>query len=258
MNIGERDELIFKIFMTQKRDWRETLFGETVKSIGFDGIEYGSLPNSIDMNVVLGMNDIDLNRLAASMGILKAPTGAKADVYINGAGFSLKSMAAAPAALVNHTARPGFEFACLNANASIYILDNIIDDYWEKRMEGIITEDTRISDVNCPFSGYKEYMRPILEYFLFEGTGGKLSVFPADYIIEFGNPIDEYTYRLLTKEDAVNDVWPKLIFSLRAKKGMPSNYNPNTFCGKNAESIARWVRYHSGDYRGALHIRASR
>jgi len=258
MNIGERDELIFKIYMTQKRDWGESLLGETVKSVSFAGTEYGSLPNGIDMNSVLGMNDFELNRLASSMGILKAPTGAKADVYIDGAGFSLKSMAAAPAALVNHTARPGFEFACLNANTSIDILDDIVDDYWEKRMEGIITEDTRISDINCPFKGYKEYMRPILEYFLFEGTGGKRSAFPADYIIEFSNPINESTYRLLTKEDAVNDVWPKLIFSLRAKKGMPSNYNPNTFCGKNAESIARWVRYHSGDYRGALHIRASR
>lgn len=258
MNVGERDELIFKIYMTQIRDREESLLGEALKSVGFDRIEYGSLPNGIDMNAVLGMNAFELNRLAASMGILKAPTGAKADVYIDGAGYSLKSMAAAPAALVNHTARPGFEFACLNANTSIDTLDNIVDDYWNKRMDGIITEDTRISDFNCPFKGYKEYMRPILEYFLFEGTGGKRSAFPADYIIEFGNPVDESTYRLLTREDAVNDVWPKLIFSLRAKKGMPKNYNPNTFFGKNAESIARWVKYHSGDYRGALHIRASK
>ena len=258
MNVGERDELIFKIYMTQKRDQCEELLGELVESVSVDGIEFYSLPDSIDMRTVLRMDDFELNRLAASMRILKAPTGAKADVYINGIGISLKSMAAAPAALVNHTARPGFEFACLNANSSIDILDNIIDDYWDKRMNGIITEDTRISDINCPFNGYKEYMRPILEYFLFEGTGSKISAFPADYIIEFSDPVNEATYGLLTKEDVVNDVWPKLIFSLRAKKGMPSNYNPNIFCGKNAESIARWVKYHSGDYRGALHIRASR
>lgn len=258
MNVGERDELIFKIYMTQRRDCGENLFGEPIESVSFDGVEYYSLPDTIDMNTVLNMSDLELNRLAASMGILKAPTGAKADVYINGMGISLKSMAAAPAALVNHTARPGFEFACLNANTSINILDDIVDDYWNKRMNGIITEDTRISDINCPFNGYREYMRPILEYFLFEGTGSKISAFPADYIVEFDSPVNECTYRLLTKEDAVNDVWPKLIFSLRAKKGMPSNYNPNTFCGKNAESIARWVKYHSGDYRGALHIRASR
>ena len=99
MNVGERDELIFKIYMTQKRDWGESLLGETVKSVGFDRIEYGSLPNGIDMNAVLVMNDFELNRLAASMGILKAPTGAKADVYIDGAGYSLKSSAAGAAAI---------------------------------------------------------------------------------------------------------------------------------------------------------------
>ncbi len=258
MNVGERDELIFKIYMTHKRDLREELFGEIVESVSFNDVEFDSLSVGFDVCSMLRMDDFELNSLAASMGILKAPTGAKADVYINGAGISLKSMAAAPAALVNHTARPGFEFACLNANASIDILDGIIDDYWNKRMEGIITEDTRISDVNCPFKGHKEYMRPILEYFLFEGTGSKVSSFPADYIIEFNNPLDESTYRRLTKKDAVNDVWPKLIFSLRSKKGMPKDYNLNTYRGKNAASIARWVRYHSGDYRGALHIRATK
>lgn len=258
MNVGERDELIFKIYMTYKRDYGEALFGEIIDSVSFDGEEFGSLPEGFDLRSMLRMDDFALDRLASSLGINKAPTGAKADVYINGEGVSLKSLAAAPAALVNHTARPGFEFACANANTSIDLLDDIVEDYWDKRMQGIITEDTRISDINCPFRNYKEYLRPILEYFLFEGTGSKLSDFPADYIIEFNNPLNESTYRLLTKEDAVNDVWPKLIFSLRSKKGMPRDYNLNTYRGKNAASIARWVRYHSGDYRGALHIRATK
>ncbi len=258
MNVGERDELIFKIYMTYKRDLGEELFGEVIESVSFDGQEFDSLPVGFDLSLIIGMDDLALTGLAVSLGINKAPTGAKADVYINGEGVSLKSLAAAPAALVNHTARPGFEFACYNANTSIAPLDDIVDDYWDKRMKGIITEDTRMTDMNCPFRGYKEYMRPILEYFLFEGTGGKVSDFPADYIIEFNNPLNESTYRILTKEGAVNDVWPKLIFSLRSKKGMPQNYNRNTYTGKNAESIARWVRYHSGDYRGALHIRATK
>ncbi len=258
MNVGERDELIFKIYMTYKRDLGEELFGEVIESVSFDGQEFDSLPVGFDLSSIIGMGDLALTGLAVSLGINKAPTGAKADVYINGEGVSLKSLAAAPAALVNHTARPGFEFACSKAKTSIGDLDKIVDDYWDKRINGIITEDTRMTDVNCPFRGHKEYMRPILEYFLFEGTGSKVSDFPADYIIEFSNPLDEATYRKLTKKDAVNDVWPKLIFSLRSKKGMPKDYNLNTYIGANATSIARWVKYHSGDYRGALHIRATK
>ena len=151
MNVGERDELIFKIYMTYKRDYGEALFGEIIDSVSFDGEEFGSLPEGFDLRSMFRMDDFALDRLASSLGINKAPTGAKADVYINGEGVSLKSLAAAPAALVNHTARPGFEFACANANTSIDLLDDIVEDYWDKRIQGIITEDTRMSDINCPF-----------------------------------------------------------------------------------------------------------
>lgn len=258
MNTGERDELICKIYLTYKRDNGFSLFGERIHSVGFKGREYGKLPSGFNVNSLARLDDYSLECFAQSLGMGKAPTGAKADVYINGIGVSLKSLAAAPAALVNHTARPGFEFACGNAQTPIEELDEIVDRYWSLRMAGLITEDTRISDTNCPFIPYKEYLRPILEYFLFRGTGSKLSDAPAEYLIEFSDPLDDNTYRKLTKADAVDAVWPKLIFSLRAKKGMPQNYNLQTYRGANAASIAKWVRYHSGDYRGALHIRTSK
>lgn len=258
MNVGERDELICKIYLTYKRDTHSPLFGDLIKSVGFMGTEYRSLPSNFNIRSLTGMSDSALQQLAQSLGMGKAPTGAKADVYINGIGVSLKSLAAAPAALVNHTARPGFEFACRNARTTVDTLDEIVNRYWELRMSGVITEDTRISDVNCPFRPYKEYLRPILEYFLFKGTGSRLSNAPAEYLIEFSDPLNDHTYRKLTKADAVDAVWPHLIFSLRAKKGMPQNYNPQAYRGANAASIAKWVRYHSGDYRGALHIRTGR
>lgn len=258
MNIGERDELIFKLIMTYKRDHNQTLFGQPVRSVGFMGKEFGRLPVDFTITGLNGMSDIQLETIASSIGSGKAPTGTKADVEINGQGVSLKSLRAAPAALVNHTSRPGFEFACKNAGVSIDTLDIIIDDYWDKRMSGVITEDTRTADANCPFSRYRAYLGPILEYFLFDGTGSKLSVAPAEYLIEFSNPFDENSYKKLNRQDAVSEIWPKLIFSLRAKKGMPSNYDVNTYSGKGAASIAKWVRYHSNDYRGALHIRTSK
>jgi hypothetical protein len=258
MNIGERDELLFKLIMTYKRDHNQTLFGQPIKSVGFMGEEFSKLPVDFTIAGLKGLSDVQLETIAFSIGCGKAPAGAKADIEINGEGVSLKSLQAAPPALVNHTARPGFEFACQNAGVSIDTLDNIIEDYWDKRMSGVITEDTRTTDLNCPFFQYREYLEPILEYFLFDGTGSKLSIAPAKYLIEFLDPCNESSYKKLNRQDTVAKIWPKLIFSLRAKKGMPSNYDINTYTGKGAASIARWVRYHSNDYRGALHIRISK
>lgn len=79
---------------------------------------------------------------------------------------------------------------------------------------------------------------------------------PANFILDYTAPYDHSTWKVLDPDTAVDSIWDKLIFSLRAKKGMPANYDMKTYRKPNAQSIARWTRYHSGNYRGALHIRA--
>lgn len=258
MNNGEKDELAFKLALVYMRDNKIPLFGQDITKVGFGRTEYKNLPNGLDLNKIKIATESQLVLWCNAIGAEKSPTGAKADIFINGIGVSLKSLKAAPPALVNHTSRPGFDFACKKSGTTINELDSIIDEYWKLRKAGTISEDTRNCDASCPFKNHKEYMRPILEYFLFKGTGSKESDYPAEYIIEFSEPCSPNTYKKLTKTDAVDNVWPKLIFSLRAKKGMPSDYNKNTYHGPNAESIARWVEYINDDYRGALHIRSSR
>lgn len=258
MNQGEIDEIKCKIVLTHMRDQCIPLFGETIQSVGFANVEYHALPTNFTLEDLRFISESDLIRIAHYIGVEKAATGAKADVEINHIGVSLKSMSAAPAALVNHTNRKGFEFTCHTVGVDIQELDSIIDDYWELRTNGQIAEDTKIIDPLCPFNTHKEYMRPILEYFLFTGTGSKLSRYPAEYLIKITDPLDSTTYEKLSKSEAFDELWPNLIFSLRAKKGMPKNYNPQTYTGNGAESIAKWVRFSSGDYRGALHIRATR
>ena len=258
MNEGEKDELLFKIQLVYMRDNDKALFGEKLTSVGFKSSEYKTIPKNINLSSLKSMSDSELKDLSSIIGISKASTGCKADVYINGIGVSLKSLQAAPAALVNHTARPGFEFACKNANVDIETLDEIVNHYWELRMNGKIAEDIRNSDIDCPFKDKKDYMKPILEYFLFVGSGRKISIAPAEYIIEFLDPLNPSTYKKLTKKDAVEEFWPNLTFSIRAKKGMPKNYKLESYNGRNAASIAKWVRFFSGDYRGALHIRISK
>ena len=252
MNSGERSEYIAKLRLTFSRDQNEFLAGKELQSVGFNVNEYDFPYKTFDEQIFKDMSDDELKSFAKKCGIKKSPGRAKADVFINGEGVSLKSLDSSPPALVNHTTRPGFEFACQCTGTNIFLLDEIIDDYWKKRLDGRIGEDTKISDDLCPFAPYKNYLRPLIEYFLFCGTGKKISPFPAEYLMEIADPMNISTYNKLEKEEAFESVWHKLIFSVRSK-GMPKNYNPNTHA-----SIARWTRFVNGKYKGALHIRVSR
>lgn len=255
MNIGERNELLFKILLVKLRDERQLLFNEKILSVGMDNFEYQTYPKNQDIKDLYSYSDDMLTSFGLEMGINKAPANAKADVYINHIGVSLKSTEADPPAVVNHTRRTGFEFACSQIGCSIEELDSIIDDYWVKRMEGEIAEDIKNSDPRSPFKVHKAYLSKIIKYFMFDGSGTRLSTNPAEFLIEFGSPFDRKNFKKYSKEDAVDAIWSHLIFSVRAKKGMPKDYNPTTYNKYDAESVRKWVRYINGEYRGALHIR---
>jgi len=257
MNKGERDELLIKLKLIEMRDSgvAPAFLGVPITQLGFGTKCYGSLPQGTNLNAIRN-NDAAIIAACSSTNVLKAPTNYKSDVYINGKGYSMKSLSGAPPALVNHTARPGFETACNHSGADIAMLDKIIDEYWDLRLAGKITEDIANGNPNSPFAKHQTYMQPILEYFLFTGSGGGVSPYPSDFILDYRNPLDETTWRKFCPQTAVDLLWPKLIFSVRATKGMPKDYCLNNYCGANAESIAKWVRHSSGKFRGALHIRS--
>lgn len=257
MNAGERDELLIKLKLIEMRD-NGIPFpdGSLVNSVGFHR-EYLSLPADFNW-IEISSKTQELVDICNKVGVTKAKGNYKSDVYINGEGYSLKSFSAAPPALVNHTTRPGFETACKYSNINISELDALIEKYWELRISGRITEDVRNSNPESPFKNAKATIKPILEYYLFKGTGKGLSPEPAKFILDYRNPLDSRTWEKLTPTNAVDIVWDKLIFSIRSKKGMPKDYDMSTYNKDNAPSIALWTRYHGGEYRGALHIRASK
>jgi hypothetical protein len=257
MNAGERDELIVQFKLIQLRDNNFCINDIGLLSSIKLFNEYKNLPTGLDINTVVNYSDAQLISLASQCGISKAGPRSKADTIINGEPISLKSNKNAPPALVNHTTRPGFEFAGNHAGGDIDKLDVIIEKYWEKRVQKLIGEDVKNSDVHSPFKGEKESIRPFLNYFLFDGTGSGLSKRPANRILGFTNPLDINTWHIYDKVNAIDMYWDKLIFSLRAKKGMPTNY-PNVTSKKIIplkSSIEKWTKYIDGDYRGALHIR---
>jgi len=258
MNSGEINELILKIVLVFLRDNTDLSFKliNDIKSVGFCSSEYANLPNGFNLNDLKQMNEQQIIELCRKVGIQKSPAKAKSDVYINKIGYSLKSFSSAPPAIVNHTSRPGFETACRYATVDIKDLDRLINRYWELREQGIIKEDVKNIDYSSPFKDYKHVFAPILQYFLFKGTGSGISDFPAQYILDYNNPINYQTWRILDKDGIIEKVWDKLIFSLRSKKGMPANY-PNNINKTLNSSISIWTKYFQHEYRGALHIRCA-
>ena len=255
MNSGEKNELLLKLYLVHMRD-----IGISHKSIGivnkvgFPPVKYGRLPADFDIKTIVSMNDQKLKILSSSLGISKSPAKSKSDVYINGEGYSVKSLASAPPAIVNHTARPGFETACRQTGVDIADLDELVDKYWELRRSGKIKEDVGSMHARSPFGNGRDILEPLLRYFLFIGTGSGPSEHRADYILDYTDPICSETWRVLSASDVIDEIWDKLVFSLRSKKGMPGGYPKNLDRSKNG-SIARWTQYIQNEYRGALHIR---
>lgn len=236
VNVGEQDEpRLIENLVSLKGKYVEPL-GDITSVASYDGIEYQA--------------GIQRSR------ILKAPTSAKRDVMINGKGYSVKSTRAAPPAIVNHTTREKWLRVCNVVGLSIDPLDEMVSEYWRLRIDGKIGEDVPSSSAYCPFGSSvqrREYLRPLINYFLFEGTGAHDSPYPAECILEFTDPLIPSTWRILDKRSAFDSMWPKMVFSIRSEKGMPINY-PNISATKKA-LIEPWVKHIDGDYRGSLHIR---
>lgn len=250
-NIGEYDEMRAKLHLIQLRDTKKTV------TIGGDKVDVLSVRNGEDEcdqlpegTDLAQLSDLEVESLAKQVGAFKAPTGSKADVYVNDLGISVKSHRGANPAFLNHTHRAGFLKVCERVGVSINKLDEIISDYWIKRKAGIIGEDVKNSDPKSPFKNHLDYLKPIMNYFLFTGTAQKDSPYPADYILDFTDPLDESSWKF-SKDEYLDDNWEHIIFSVRSK-GMPPSY-PNV---KDATAIKPWVvEDAAGKYKGSLHGR---
>ena len=175
-NFGENDEMRAKLHLIQLRGTKKTITigGNEVDvlSVRNGEEECKPLPEGTDL---AQLSDLEVESLAKQVGAFKAPAGSKADVYVNDLGISVKSHRGANPAFLNHTHRAGFLKVCQRIHVRIDELDLIIKEYWEKRKAGIIREDVSNSDPNSPFVNHLEYLKPIMNYFLFKGTAQKES-----------------------------------------------------------------------------------
>jgi len=255
MNVGEESEYYFKAYLLKQKKEKlsDTIFGK-IHQLSDDG-------NLVELEwkneAELFLEKFKIQKLIDTLGIKKSKSNSKADIKINQISYSLKEISAGKPAIVNHTPRHGFEYACAHIGSSIVTLDKIIELYWELRLNGTITEDTKISHVDCPFRLYRDYLKPIIEYFLFTGTGSKISNFPAMKILEINNykKLPD-KIKIIERDDYFDQVWNKLVFSVRSK-GMPNKYTEadDITYDKKHGSIAKWTKEIDGKYKGALHIR---
>lgn len=255
-NIGEYDELRIKLRLIELRDSRAIVnigSGDTqITSVGLDK-EFSPLPKGTDLR---SMSDAEIEKLANSVGAGKAKGSYKADVLINGKGYSVKSHRSAPPAIVNHTPRWGWVRICNKLGIDIKSLDNMVQKYFDLRSQGVINEDIYNSDPRSPFSANKEYLRPILNYFLFEGTGAKDSEYPAEFVLDCTNPYDTTTWQLHDKDQYLDKYWSDMKFSMR-NKGFEA-YPYTRACDAWKTPLSKpWAKKFDGTYKGSLHVRVN-
>ena len=131
MYVGEISEFCFKAYMLRQRDENreDTVFGkisELSDDANLADLEWKpSLNQSLDDN--------DWKTLRDELAVGKSNPSAKMDISINKTRYSMKDVGGSPPAIVNHTARPGYENVCNDVGVSIKELDIIIAEYWNLR-----------------------------------------------------------------------------------------------------------------------------
>jgi len=243
-NTGEKNEILLKAYLM-----RAMVKNSILNKAPYDLKEIKSLrfgPNTFypiwKDDHEMSLRDKDTDYLVNIFP--KTKSSYKADLEINNIAYSVKTNEGAFPAIINHTNRKGFLKVCERLKISIELLDSMVEKYWFLRENNVIKEDVKTTDVNFPF-GQREYLKPILKYFLFMGTGKQYSEFPADKLLEFLDPYDPSTYTIYEQESIIDEIWDDLVFSIRAK-GMPK---------KPDREIMPWVRCVDGKYKGSLHVR---
>lgn len=252
-NIGEIDEVLVKLRLIELRDSGGSIKIDgqqvTVNNVSLKR-EFDSIPVGVDIQK-LSKREADI--LATRLGAGKAGLYDKADVKINGIGYSIKSHRCAPAAIINHTPRWGWLRICKKLGVDIAPLDAMVAEYTKLRTKGQIGEDIYNNDPNSPFAANKEYLRPLVNYFIFDGVGSKDSDNPASYVLSVDDPFDENKWFVTSKDDYFDKYWDDMKFSLR-KHSINYPFTRQEDLYKNAESEP-WVAYFDGKMKLQLHLR---
>ena len=230
----ERGKLLLKLMLVLARD-RRAMQGR-IQTAGFVR-EYGELPPDLGVATLGRLGDGEIAALADSVGIRPAPAGAKCDILMNGMGYRIESLAAHPPVIVRDVEPDGLAEACRLAGVPADRLDGRLEACRRLREERarqaapehdpgadpaagtLDAGEFRIADPASPLKDDKEWLAPLLEYFWFTGSERGKSHFPADYLLDYDDPLNMNTWRTFDKRHAIESVWERLAIRVAAAGG---------------------------------------
>lgn len=266
-NIGELGELLLKAKALQCMQLGEfipaisshifSLHVGDFKSRRGTYLTRASCPSVGNISSLLNLSYKQLKEKLAHAGVVKAGTSMKADIQINGVNYSIKSSEKRPA-IINHTFRRGFIRITNNLALPIDPLDDEVATYWKVRQgvefelgEDVSGYDRRKASIFIS-EEFREYFRPVFNYFAFTGTGRSDSPAPAECILEFDDPTDISTWKVIPKDAFYDQAWPNLIFSVRDKLAKGQRLTVATIKPEDKP----WAQLSRGKIQAQLHVRA--
>jgi hypothetical protein len=242
----ERGRLLLKLMLVLARD-RRAMQGR-IQTTGFVR-EYGELPPDMGVATLSRLSDGEIAALAESVGIRPAPAGAKCDIFMNGMGYRIESLAAHPPVIVPDVEPDGLAAACRLAGIASDRLNERLEAC--RRLQEVLSGsqagpvssvpqtgqpagaavgsgadgsvagaadagEFRIADPASPLKDDREWLSPLLEYFWFTGSEHGRSHFPADYLLDYDDPLNMNTWRTLDKRHALEAVWDRLAIRVAA------------------------------------------
>lgn len=261
LNKGEQDETLIKFYFVYARmnKYKMPIGKEIceIESVGDKDHDFLDLPILINWSSISDDPDSPaiITSICHSCHISKAGRFDKADVFVNHIGISLKSQAGGYPTIINQTRRSKILRVMLHfIHMDIKPLDQMVESYWQGRLNHSFGEDVKNDDPHSPFRIdfgavlAKEYLKPLLNYFSFDGTGTRLSLAPAKLILDFNDPFDSKTWSYFDKNNYVDLIFNRLVFSIRGKgliKDLP-------------EEDLLWIKEINNQKKGTLNVRISK
>lgn len=257
MNTKEKNELLLKLMLVLVRD-RQAMQGR-IRSVGYTR-EYGELPSDMGVFTLSKMQEDEIVALADSIGIRKIrPVGAKSDIYLNDVGYAICNLTQDQPVFVDGLTRGQLSSVCGMVNVSMEHLDKCMDEYWRLRTKGVIGEHFSFNDPTSPITRKdREWLAPILSYLIFEGAESGPSLFPAECLFDYTDPLNTETWSIYEPDETIDHIWDKLVLSIRE---VPAPTEQVGEAGAGADQQAdredEWSSPANGILRAGLYIHYS-
>lgn len=206
-NTKAYDDLRLKLMLVLVRD-RRAMQGR-VRSVRFMR-EYGELPEDLGAMTLSRMSEAEHAALAEGIGIKPTPAAAKCDIYLNDIGYRIQALSLHPTIVAEGLTLEGLRTVCSRAGVPADGVEACLRAYWHERDAGQPGGGFPLCAEASPFREEKESWTRLLSYLLFTGHEQGDSLFAAEGLLDYTDPMNTETWAILGKEEAVDALWERL------------------------------------------------